>query len=321
MDVWNKYQIEANKRPSVVILGQTGAGKSSLLNVLFGTDLAIGAARPVTRRPEPITLRGTNGHPLIFWDMPGIGESAAADVEYMTMYQDKLMSCDVVLWAVHADSRSTTYEALCLRRLLETAEPAVRARLADKLTLVMTKTDMLHPPPWVFSLNGDTGSFSPSRQLDQELEERAHYFEEIFLAPWGDFLTSTTYNPGGFGIADDRMSFTDHSIRYRGHFSRQVWDAYLHRYPEYADVFGRLRDNHRVVPCSARFRFNLTRIMVAVVNRLGLGAAARFQRLLGDVDRLSQVPVSTMRELGNFLIWDGGRKLLDLADPALPPHI
>jgi uncharacterized protein len=173
----------------------------------------------------------------------------------------------------------------------------------------------------VFSVNGDSGSFTPSLRLDDQLEERAGYFEEVFLAPWGDFLTSSTYNPGGFSIADDRMTFNDHTIRYRGYFSRQVCEAYQHRYPDRADVFARLRDNHRVVPCSARFRYNLTRIMVAVVNQLGFGAAARFQRLLGDVDRLSQVPLPVMRELGNFLIWDGDRKVLDLADPALPPNL
>ncbi|WP_440106786.1 hypothetical protein [Streptosporangium sp. H16] len=88
------------------------------------------------------------------------------------------------------------------------------------------------------------------------------------------------------------------------------------RYPAHREVFSRLRDNHRVLPCSALFRFNLTRLMTGVVNRLGPTAVFRFRRPLQDVDDLSGVPVATARTYGNLMIWDGerGAKVFDLTE-------
>ncbi|WP_184961306.1 GTPase family protein [Nonomuraea endophytica] len=299
-------------------MGQTGAGKSSLLNVLFGADLPTGDIRPVTKAPEAIHLAGKSGHSLTFWDMPGIGESVGADVDYMAMYREKLIGCDVVIWALHSDNRSTTYEASCLRRLLDGTEGAA---LANKLTFVMTKVDILTPPSWIFALHRDGGVFAPGARLADKLAAKALHYEEVFVRPWAHALVSTTYNPGGFALGDDRLSYDDYTIRYRGYVSAEVCQNYQRRYPAEAEVFGRLRDNHRVLACSALFRFNLAQLMVAVVNKLGPGATARFRRLLGEAERLAEVPVDTMRGLGNFLIWDGARKLLDLSDPTLPPKL
>ncbi len=315
---------ELYKPLSVAIMGQTGVGKTSLLNCLFGTDLAVSHVRPVTRRPEPVSVPGASGHMLTFWDMPGIGESAAADETYLAMYLERLVQCDVVIWAFHADSRSTAYDEQCLSGLLDGVAIETRRLVMSKLTFLLTKADTLTPPPWIFDMRGERGTFAPGGSLLRRLEEKAAYYESVFLEPRADTLLTSTYGTGEFTVSDERLGFDRRGVHYRGYFSQQVCDAYSERHPAHQEVFSRLRDNHRVLPCSALFRFNLTRLMTGVVNRLGPTAVFRFRRLLQDVDELSAVPVATARTYGNMMIWDGerGAKAFDLTEiplSASPP--
>lgn len=298
---------EAARPLSVAVMGQAGVGKSSLLNALFGTDLTVGDVKPVPEKPQAVTVAGNSGHHLTFWDMPGIGESPATDPAYAAMYVEKLAEADVVIWAVHADSRSAAYDAERLRLLLAGADDEERRHVMSKLTVVLTKADTLTPPPWIFDMRGRHGTFVPSAQLAGRLAAKAAYFERALLEPWDDVLTATTYDTGGFTPADDRLASDGHAVRYRGHFSQAVCDAYRAAHPEHAEVFQRLRDNHRVLPCSALFRFNLAPLLVTVVSKLGPTAIFRFQRLLDDVTALGGVPVADMRGFGNFMIWDGVR--------------
>jgi hypothetical protein len=270
----------------------------------------------VTRQPSPVILTGSGGHALTFWDMPGIGESAGADERHLRMYAAHLDSSDVAIWAVHADSRSTAYDELCLARLLDAAPPGRRRALLSKLTFVLTKADLLIPPPWVFDLRGDSGSFVPTGELAARLERKAAYHEGVLFAPRGGLLGATTYNDGTFDVTDEALTVDTHAVHYRGHFTRPRFEEYRDRFPAHEDVFRRLRDNHRVLPCSALFRFNLAQLLVVIVNKLGFGAVARFRKVLRSAGGLDSVSVETMRGFGNIVVWDGraGRKRFDLTE-------
>lgn len=91
---------------------------------------------------------------------------------------------------------------------------------------------------------------------------------------------------------------------------------YSSSYPQYRAVFERLCGNHRVIPVSALFRYNLVQLMIAIVNKLGESAIGHFQRLINDSEVTAAVPVSVMRRLGNIIIWDKQKamKTFDLDD-------
>jgi len=285
-------------------MGQTGVGKSSLLNALFGTKLEVGDVRPTTKIPEPVTVEGAAGHSLVFWDMPGIGESADADMSYMAIYRQKLIESDVVMWAIHADNRSTAFDAAALERLLSDSLQDERQALASKISFVLTKADLLIPPPWVYYRDRDTGSFAPSGRTRRRLEEKAAYYQEVLIKPYGVLSSTETYNAEDFKLEDPRFSFDEYHVRYMGFMDEATRAQFASDHPQFADVFDRLADNQRVVPCSAQFRYNLVRLLVVIVNKLGESAIGRFRQLMGDADTLDIIPVSTMRKYGNLVVWD-----------------
>src|SRR5713226_9256006 len=111
------------------VMGQTGVGKSSLINAIFNTHLKTDPIRPCTKEIERVVLKGKSEHELWFYDLPGIGESDKADTQYLTMYKQMLADSDIVFWAIHADNRSVAFDLDALHRLLDSADKAYQVRL------------------------------------------------------------------------------------------------------------------------------------------------------------------------------------------------
>lgn len=304
LQIRDQILAESGKPLTVAIMGQTGVGKSSLLNALFGTSLQVGDVRPTTKIPEPVTVPGSTGHSLTFWDMPGIGESTRADRAYLAMYRQKLSESDVVLWAIHADSRSTLFDALALEAMLAGSSVAQRRALIGKLTFVLTKADLITPPPWIYLRDGRAGIFAPSRSAGERITEKSRYYQEMLIQPYGGLQVAETYLSDGFSIDDPRFQVDDYHIHYTGFMSEGQCAHYSRSYLQYRAVFERLCDNHRVIPVSALFRYNLVHLMTVIVNKLGEGAIGRFQRLINGSEVTTAVPVSVMRRFGNIIVWD-----------------
>ncbi|MGQ0775819.1 MAG: hypothetical protein ACT4NY_15600, partial [Pseudonocardiales bacterium] len=123
-----------------------------------------------------------------------------------------------------------------------------------------------------------------------------------------------TYPGDGFRIDDSSFDYDDQYVVYRGFMSEDKRNEYAAAHPQFSSVFERLCENQMVIPCSALFRYNLLRLMVATVNKLGESAVVRFQRLVGDRGSLEEVPVGAMRKYCNLVVWDKqrGTKTFDL---------
>ncbi|MFB2702632.1 GTPase family protein [Aeromonas veronii] len=94
-----------NYSPKIAIFGDTGVGKSSLCNALFGKEIAeISDVEACTRKPQEILLSG-DGHGITLIDVPGVGEDPKRHSEYRELYKSLLPGLDLVIWAIKADDR------------------------------------------------------------------------------------------------------------------------------------------------------------------------------------------------------------------------
>ncbi|MFM6369733.1 MAG: GTPase family protein, partial [Dolichospermum sp.] len=143
----NKNRIDyEDSQPIVVsVLGQTGTGKSSLINALFGTRFETSDVRPCTMEIQEHREPIGGGRFIIFYDLPGIGESEDADNKYIKKYCEVIKASNVIFWAVHSDSRSTTFDRTSIDKILELLDAPYDVEFLNKLVIVMTKCDLIFP--------------------------------------------------------------------------------------------------------------------------------------------------------------------------------
>lgn len=290
----------------VSVMGQTGVGKSSLINALFNTNLPTDDIRPGTKKSRELLVEGTAGHQLLFYDLPGIGESEQADEGYFTEYRQKLLESDIAIWAIHADSRSLTFDSQALRRIFETIEQECQIKLMSKMLFVLTKADLLTPAPWVLSKLGNEGMFTAQHVTERLLEQKALYFQEAFLQPYKDVITSNTYHNGNFSATHPRLRFDKHLVYYQGFLSKEDLGLLKNQFTKHADVFDRLYDSSRIIPCSSRFRYNLDLLMRVITDKLSTSSIGRFKGFHTS-GTMNQMPFITAKEYHNIIVFDEAR--------------
>lgn len=307
----------------ISIMGQTGVGKSSLINALFNANLNTDPVRPTTREITPVEVSVKNppseGH-LVFYDLPGIGESVEADVKYIKNYQDMLTQSDIVLWAIHADSRSFTFDLEALHKIFGPMNKEDRAKFISRITFVLTKADLLLPSPWILAKVGDESIFVPQENTEHLLEQKEAHLQKYFIDPYKDLVISQTYHEGNFEVNEPNFSYDKHTITYKGILTKQYLLDLKKRFPQYHAVFERLYDNYRVISCSSRYRFNLDLLMRVIITKLSSDVITRFSNFYfyeeGTMDKL---PFRDAVQLRNFIVLDQdkGSVILDLAQTDL----
>ncbi|HSP66807.1 MAG TPA: GTPase Era [Bryobacteraceae bacterium] len=109
----------------VSILGRPNAGKSTLLNALLGTKLAIVAPRPQTTRTAIQGVLTLPGAQIVFVDTPGIHESSTLLNKRMMDQVRASSAADVVLFVVDATASSRDEDAQAVDLVKKTGAPAI----------------------------------------------------------------------------------------------------------------------------------------------------------------------------------------------------
>lgn len=312
-DLWAIKQLIAGERKkplTAAIFGQTGCGKSSLVNAIFNTNFEVDDVRPCTKEPQAHEGYDSKGNQIVFWDLPGIGESAGADEAYLDLYAHYATTCDVILWAFQADTRTIAYDSSALDALMARIGPDAREKFLSRLSVVITKADAISPSPWIFAKSGENVTIAESRETSDALKRKAVYFYEGLLGAHQADLVRRTFVtsrsdvlaqlPEDFWIADFG-AFLCH----KGSLDEARYTELVGAYPWARDELTRIYEQSMAVCCSAKYAFNLNAVKARLAHNSKGAAMLRFGQSISKAG--GAVTWSKVKALGLPVFFDRER--------------
>lgn len=160
-------QALAQKPLNLLLVGRTGAGKSSLINTLFKGEKAAVDVLPQTDRLQDYRLQTATGDELMIWDAPGYEQIGGDQLREQVLEQAALS--DVLLLVTPATDPA-------LQMDLEFLE-AAKAEAGDLPAIaVVTQVDRLRPiREWSPPYNWQQGQ----RPKERAIREAIHYRQEL----------------------------------------------------------------------------------------------------------------------------------------------
>lgn len=121
----------------VALMGEPNVGKSTLMNRILGSEIAIISPKSQTTRNKIQGIYTTDREQIVFVDTPGIHQPKNSLDKYMdTAAFSALQDVDVVLLMVNADTKIDANVQDIIKRLQTISQP---------LFLVINKIDLVHP--------------------------------------------------------------------------------------------------------------------------------------------------------------------------------
>lgn len=165
--IFDHIQKLTHYEPVIGIMGKTGAGKSSLCNALFQSEVTtISDIDSCTREVLRLRLR-SGDHSLILLDLPGVGESEQRDTEYESLYRRILPELDLILWVIKADDRAFSVDERFYRRVMSDHH--------QRVLFVVNQADKIEPShEWYVTGN------APSPHQLVNIEARLASIRQLF---------------------------------------------------------------------------------------------------------------------------------------------
>lgn len=140
--VLGKLDEEITGRPfKVAVIGQSGVGKSSTLNAVFGLNLPVSDIQEGTTEIIEKVFPMRDGFNLSIYDMPGLLQSRKRDNVYEEMYKEILPQCDVIVYIIKANTRNIGDDC---RILKDVVLPICNQNsIKDNLIVAVNKVDTI----------------------------------------------------------------------------------------------------------------------------------------------------------------------------------
>lgn len=104
--VLGEVQNQINKPFKVAVIGQSGVGKSTTINAVFGVNNYVSDIAEGTTNIEEQTFDIDGHYKMIFYDTPGLNNDIDKDKKYLKMYEEILPQCDVIMYIINAATRN-----------------------------------------------------------------------------------------------------------------------------------------------------------------------------------------------------------------------
>jgi GTPase len=146
----------AHRAGSVVLVGRSNVGKSTLLNALVGTKVAIVTPKPQTTRTRVVGIRTVPGGQAVFVDTPGIHAARSPlNRRLVETARRALEETEAAVLVVDASAGVAAGDRELAAELAASRRPTV---------VVRNKMDRV-ARPWLLPLMAELGALLPDREI------------------------------------------------------------------------------------------------------------------------------------------------------------